>query len=88
VRYADDFVILMRGTVNETLNKVKQVLGRMDLTLHEEKSRVIDARKSNFDFLGFTFCRRKDFKTGKVITLVEPSRKSEQNFRDEVRGSY
>jgi RNA-directed DNA polymerase len=85
VRYADDFVVLMRGTVNETLNKVKQVLGRMDLTLHEEKSRILDARKESFDFLGFTFCRKKNFKTGKVITLVEPSRKSEQKFRDEVR---
>jgi len=86
VRYADDFVVLMRGTVNETFNRVKQVLGRLDLTLHEEKSRVLDARKESFDFLGFTFCRKKHFKTGKVITLVEPSRKSEQKFRDEVRG--
>jgi hypothetical protein len=45
----------MHGTVNETLNKVKQVLGRMDLTLHKEKSRIIDARKESFDFLGLTF---------------------------------
>ena len=84
VRYADDFVVLMRGTVNETFNRVKQVLGRMALTLHEEKSRISDARKESFDFLGFTFCRKRNFKTGKVITLVEPSRKSEQNFRDEL----
>ena len=75
----------MRGTVKETFNKVKQVLERMDLTLHRGKGRVIDARKESFDFLGFTFCRKENFKTGKVITLVEPSRKSEQNFRDEVR---
>ena len=78
-------MVLMRGTVNETFNRVKQVLGRMDLTLHEEKSRVLDAREESFDFLGFTFCRKKNFKTGKVITLVELSRKSEQKFRDEVR---
>jgi RNA-directed DNA polymerase len=59
VRYADAFVVLMRGTVNETFNRVKQVLGRMDLTLHEEKSRVLDAREESFDFLEFTFAARR-----------------------------
>jgi RNA-directed DNA polymerase len=85
VRYADDFVVLLRGAVEETYHKVRQVLERLDLTLNEEKSQIIDMRKESFDFLGFTFCRRRNFKTGKVITLVEPSRKSEQKFRDEVR---
>ena len=84
-RYADDFVILMRGGVDATLAKVKQMLGRMELKLNEEKSRVVDAREGSFDFLGFTFSRKKNFKTGKMITLVEPSRKSEAHFRDEVR---
>jgi group II intron reverse transcriptase/maturase len=65
VRYADDFVILTRGAVKETYDRVKRVLERMDLTLHEEKSRLLDARKESFDFLGFTFCRKKNFKTGK-----------------------
>jgi group II intron reverse transcriptase/maturase len=77
VRYADDFVILMRGGVRETLEKVKEVLGRMELTLNGEKSRVVDAREGGFDFPGFTFCRRRNRQTGKVITLVEPSGKSE-----------
>jgi len=43
VRYADDFVVLMRGGVKGTLHKVKEVLGRMELKLNEEKSRVVDA---------------------------------------------
>ena len=85
VRYADDFVILMRGGVRETLVKVQEVLERMELTLNEEKSRVVDAREGGFNFVGFTFCRRRNRQTGKVITLVEPSRKSQQHFRDEVR---
>ncbi len=86
VRYADDFVILMRGGVKETLEKVKEVLAQMELKLHEEKSRVVDAREGSFDFLGFTFARKRSSKTARVITLVKPSRKSEQQFRDEVRG--
>jgi RNA-directed DNA polymerase len=85
VRYADDFVILMRAGVNETLLKVKQILGRMELTLNEEKSRVVDAREESFNFLGFTFCRKRNRQTGKDIILVEPSRKSQLHFRQEVR---
>lgn len=85
VRYADDFVVLMRGGVKETLIKVRQILGRLELKLNEEKSRVVDAREGSFDFLGFTFYRQRSLRTGKVITLVEPSRESEQHFRDEVR---
>ena len=86
VRYADDFVILMRGGAKETRLKVEQILARMELKLNEEKSRVVDARGESFDFLGFTFCRKRSVRTAKVITLVEPSGKSEQHFRDKVRG--
>jgi RNA-directed DNA polymerase len=85
VRYADDFVILVRAGMEATEQKVKQILARMELKLNEEKSRVVDARRESFDFLGFTFSRRRNPKTHRVITLVEPSRKSEEQFRDEVR---
>jgi RNA-directed DNA polymerase len=85
VRYADDFVILMRGGMKTTVDRVKQVLARMELKLNEEKSRVVDVREGSFDFLGFTFARERNAKTGRVITLVEPARKSEEQFRDEVR---
>jgi group II intron reverse transcriptase/maturase len=85
VRYADDFVILMRGGAEKTLAAVKQMLGQMGLKLNEKKSRLMDARTESFDYLGFTFSRKKSSKTGKVITLVEPSHKSERYFRDEVR---
>ena len=81
VRYADDFVILMRGGVNQSLEKVKQILGGMELKLNGEKSRMVDAREEGFDFLGFSSCRRRNRQTGRV----EPSRKSQQRFRDEVR---
>ena len=64
---------------------MKQALARMELKLNEEKSRVVDARQGSFDFLGFTFSRKKSVKTGRVITLVEPARKSAEQFRDEVR---
>jgi RNA-directed DNA polymerase len=76
----------MRGGGKETLKKGKQVVARRELKLHEEKSRVVDAREGSFDFLGFTFARKRSPKTARVITWVKPSRKSEQQLRDEVRG--
>lgn len=85
VRYADDFVILMRGRVERTGEKVKQMLEELALKLNENKTRVLDARQQSFEFLGFSFRRQRSSKSGKWIALVEPSRKSEQRFRDEVR---
>jgi hypothetical protein len=86
VRYADDLVILMRGGAKRTQEKVREMMAGLGLTLNEAKTKVIDARQGSFDFLGFSFARKMSFKSAKMITLVEPSRKSQQRFRDEVRG--
>lgn len=85
IRYADDFVILMRGGVGQTRTKVKQMIEGLKLTLNEEKTRIVDAREGSFDFLGFSFCRKRNPKNGKLIALIEPSHKSERRFRDAVR---
>lgn len=85
VRYADDFVILMRGGAEKTLAEVKEILERMGLKLNEKKTRLMDARTGSFDYLGFTFSRKESSKTGKVITLIEPSRQSERYVREEIR---
>jgi len=45
VRYADDFVILMRGGVRQTRMKVEQIMARLGLTINEEKTRSVDARE-------------------------------------------
>ena len=86
VRSADACVILMRGGVKETLKKVKEVLAQRELQLHAEKSRGVDARAGRLDLLGFTLARKRSPKTARVSTVVKPSRKSEQQLRDEGRG--
>jgi len=85
VRYADDFVILMRGGVERSREKVKQILEGLDLRLNDEKTQALDARQNSFEFLGFSISRKTSFKTAKGITLVVPSQKSERRFREEVR---
>lgn len=57
VRYADDFVILCRKKpqAEEALKAVKWIMNKLELTLHSEKTRLVDMYfgKDSFDFLGF-----------------------------------
>ena len=60
VRYADDFVILCRtqAEAQRALAAVSAWVSEAGLTLHPEKTRVVDARApGGFDFLGYHFTR-------------------------------
>jgi RNA-directed DNA polymerase len=77
VRYADDFVLMARRIPPEALFRLEKVLTRMGLTLNKEKSRQLDARDQDFDFLGFNFKNRwsrKQFR--RKYWHVGPSKKS------------
>jgi RNA-directed DNA polymerase len=77
VRYADDFVILAktRDEAEAALGQVRAWVSDNGLSLHETKTRVVDAREAGFDFLGYHFV--KDYRF--------PRRKSLAKFRDAVR---
>lgn len=53
VRYADDFVVLCRKDVATPLSIIRTILGRLELDLNEGKTRIVDANKGGFCFLGF-----------------------------------
>jgi len=57
VRYADDFVILCRSEqeAQAALEQVRQWTAQAGLTLHPDKTRLIDAASEAFEFLGFRF---------------------------------
>jgi group II intron reverse transcriptase/maturase len=56
VRYADDFVVMCdtKAQVEEARRRVEQVLTRLGLELHPEKTRLVDLSRGRegFDFLG------------------------------------
>jgi hypothetical protein len=54
VRDADDFVLLAPRRPDRALAWWHQRLARLGLTLHPEKTRVLDARQDAFVFLGHT----------------------------------
>ena len=62
VRYADDFVVLCstQSQAEEARRRATSLLGDLSLSLHREKTKVVDLRegKEGFDFLGFHFHAR------------------------------
>ena len=87
VRYADDFVILCKNPFNHTqiLNEVKSLLDSLGLTLHPDKTVVVNAKENSFDFLGFTMTTKINPKTGKRFPLITPSAKAEVRFKENVK---
>jgi RNA-directed DNA polymerase len=60
VRYADDFVLLCRSEkeARQALARVQEWTASAGLTLHPEKTRIVDATQpGGFDFLGYHFER-------------------------------
>jgi RNA-directed DNA polymerase len=76
VRYADDFVVLCAKGVEEPLQVVRHVLGRLGLTLNEAKTKIVQATEASFDFLGFSIRMSRGRRTGKPYPHVSPSAKS------------
>jgi RNA-directed DNA polymerase len=78
VRYADDFVLLCRSeeAAQAALAKVKRWTADAGLTLHPDKTRIVDATESGgFDFLGYHFERGRCW----------PRKKSLKALKDAIR---
>lgn len=85
VRYADDLVLLTNRDARWAMKRLREILARLDLLLNEEKSRVVDAEKETFDFLGFTYRRVWNREHTKRTALFYPSKKSQKRLRERVR---
>jgi group II intron reverse transcriptase/maturase len=85
VRYADDLVLLTDKDAQWAMERLREVLERLELELNEEKSRVVDAEKETFDFLGFTYRRVWDRDGTKRVALFYPSKKSQKRLREKVK---
>jgi group II intron reverse transcriptase/maturase len=77
VTYADDLVILCRrGKAEEALHWMRELMGKLKLTVNEEKTRICKVPEGEFDFLGFTFGRMYSPRTGQARLALRPSKKS------------
>lgn len=79
IRYADDLVVMTRRRPDRELAWVKHLMSRLGLTLHAEKTRVVNARKEHFTFLGHThFWRRGEL-------YLDIGKKARKRICDELR---
>ena len=85
VTYADDLVILCRkGNAEAALQRLREIMGKLRLTVNEEKTRICKVPEGEFDFLGYTFGRMYSAKTGKARLGQRPSKKSIKRMVEKV----
>ena len=85
VTYADDLVILCgRGKAEQALQRLREIMGKLKLTVNEEKTRICKVPEGSFDFLGYTFGRLYSPKTGKARIGMSPSKKSIRRMVEKV----
>jgi len=75
VNYADDFVICCRGTADEAMLAMRQMMERLKLTVNEQKTRLCRLPEETFDFLGYTIGRCYSPQTGRAYYGTRPSKK-------------
>ncbi len=85
IRYADDFVVLCRAKAAQVQVVVADQLEALGLTLNATKTRVLDARRQAFTFLGFTVRVTRSRRTGREFPLIRPSADARQRLRDKVK---
>jgi group II intron reverse transcriptase/maturase len=90
VRYADDFVV-MCGTeakAKEARRRIEGILGALSLTLHPEKTRLVDLRrgKEGFIFLGCRIRKRRSILRAPWLHFMQrwPSPRAMRRLRERI----
>jgi group II intron reverse transcriptase/maturase len=85
VTYADDLVILCkRGKAEEALSRLREIMGKLKLTVNEEKTQICKVPEGEFDFLGYTFGRLYSATTGQARMGMRPSKKSIRRMVEKI----
>ena len=84
VNYADDFVICCRGTADEAMRVMRDMMDRLKLTVNETKTQLCKVPDESFDFLGYTLGRCYSPKTGRAYIGTRPSKKKVQRLCREI----
>jgi len=85
IRYADDFILMSKHIEQESIIKAHNYLDRMGLIINTDKSKLVDARKEAFDFLGFTFrYDQSPFSKRGKFWNVFPKAKSQKKIRQKI----
>ena len=86
-RYCDDFVVVCRtqqGAIRAH-ELIAGFLGRLKLSLHPQKTRVVELRAGGFDFLGFHYHELRSKRTGRLAPYLWPSQPKMKAVRATLR---
>jgi group II intron reverse transcriptase/maturase len=76
VNYADDFVICCKpGNGPKAMEAMRRMMSGLGLKVNERKTKLVRMPEGQFDFLGYTFCRRYD-QYGRATISTRPSKKA------------
>jgi RNA-directed DNA polymerase len=85
IRYADDLVILTKYNAEKGFSQLQGLTTNLRLKLNLKKTRIIDAEKESFDFLGYSFRKALNRKKTKMVAYFWPSQKAERTIREKIR---
>jgi len=85
VNYADDFVICCSGNAFEAMKAMRQLMGRLRLTINEEKTHYCRVPRQHFNFLGYTFGRYYPPYSGRAYLSARPSKRSVRRQIESIR---
>lgn len=85
IRYADDFILMARHINQEAIIKTHKLLDRMGLIVNKEKSKLVNAKETPFDFLGFTIrYDRSIFNNKMKFWHIKPKAKSQKKIKQNI----
>jgi RNA-directed DNA polymerase len=84
VNYADDFVICCRAGADEAMAKMRSMMSKLKLTVNETKTRTCVLPDETFDFLGYTFGRCYNHRTGAAYLAASPAKKKIAKLCDAI----
>jgi group II intron reverse transcriptase/maturase len=84
VNYADDFVILCRGSAKEARERMQKIMAVLKLTVNETKTKTCQVPEESFDFLGYTIGRCHSKQTGRTYIGTRPAQKKVKRLCEDI----
>src|SRR5581483_4671554 len=84
VNYADDFVLLCRGTAQQALSAMRDMMHKLKLTVNETKTKLCRLPAESFDFLGYTIGPYWSWRQRRLVLSTRPSKKAVKRLQAKI----
>lgn len=84
VNYADDFVILCRGTAKQAMSVMHGMMAKLKLTVNTTKTKLCRLPEEPFDFLGYTIGPYWSWRQRRMVLSIRPSKKAVKRLQAKI----